>query len=385
MITRKEAALLKLNLLVDGITFSKSFLMRFEQEKSFMEKRRVYNNPDEEGITKNIRIPQELIIDDVVVAVNYKSKSKWVLDYDVDKGYYIREGEKYITEVSFSPKPQFLAMSISNGVECGYVANLYGGKHLAFFTPAYCIYNNFDQGCLFCSLKNNRKMNDDYAYVISESMVREVTRCAIQHDEQIVSGIMLVGGNVSDEDKGFLNFLDLTEAMEKEQLEQKGNVVWETHIATMPPQNELLFKKATNLNVRITMNMEVFDDALFAKYCPGKNKRFGRQKIIDRLKSAANTLDYGRIHSILIAGLEPVESTIEGIHFLASIGVCPIINIFHNDYGTALQNFERPKVEDLLLIGQELQKIYEENDFIPYWNGCGRNSLDYEAKSGLFI
>ena len=88
---------------------------------------------------------------------------------------------------------------------------------------------------------------------------------------------------------------------------------------------------------------------------------------------------------ILIAGLEPVESTIEGIHFLAENGICPIINVFHNDFGTPLQNHKRPSSDELLKIGKELQTIYLKYGFVPYWDGCGRNSLDYEAKEALFV
>ena len=69
---------------------------------------------------------------------------------------------------------------------------------------------------------------------------------------------------------------------------------------------------------------------------------------------------------------------------MAEHGVCPIINVFHNDFGTPMQNYKRPSVEELLEVGKELQAIYSKYGFTPYWDGCGRNSLDYEAKEGLF-
>lgn len=385
MVSRKSAAILKLHLLVDGLNFSEDFLSHFKTENVFMEKRKVYNNPDEEGIREDVKIPQEIIIHDVVIAANYKRKSKWVLDFDNDRKYYIRKEGRFITEVSFSKKPHFLDLSISDGTNCGYIANLYGGKHLAFFTPAYCYYNNTKQGCLFCSLKNNRSKDDEYAFVISELMVNEVTKCALDYDADIIDGVMLVGGNLPDADQGFTNFLNLTEAIEEAQLNRCGSVIWETHIATMPPNNPRLIEKVNDFSARLTMNMEVFDDTIFANFCPGKNVLFGRQKLIESLRIAAETLDYGKTHSILIAGLEPISSTIEGIHMLAEMGVCPIINVFHNDYATPLQYHSRPKFEDLVLLGKELQKVYDKYKFTPYWDGCGRNSIDYEAKEELFI
>lgn len=317
--------------------------------------------------------------------MNFKKKSPWILDFDKILGYIIRKDDKVITTVTFPKRPHFLSSHLKNGTECGYIANLYGGMDLAFFTPASCFYNVSDLGCLYCSLKSNRKNGDSYVDWVTEEMAEEVTNIALDIDRDIVKGVMLVGGNIKDENQNFQNFLCLVSAIERAQLNQIGNIIWETHIATMPPTNLNLFESAKSYNIRITMNMEVFDNKLFSYYCPGKFKLYGRDKLKDAIKTAATIIDYGRIYSILIAGLEPTESTIEGIHFLAEQGVCPIINVFHNDFGTPLQNRKRPLVEELLKIGKELQNVYLKYGFTPYWNGCGRNSLDYEAKEGLFI
>lgn len=384
MISRKEAAYLKLHLLSEGLQFSDGFLEQFVKDDMYMEKRKVYNNPDESYDRIIYRIPQELLIHDIIVAVNFKKKSPWLLDFDKLLGYIVKNNGKVITTVSFPRRPHFLSAHLKDGTECGYIANLYGGMDLAFFTPASCFYNMSDLGCLFCSLKSNRKNGDSYAGWITEEMVEEITHIALDIDRDIVKGVMVVGGNIKDENENFHNFLSLTSAIERAQLNQIGRVVWETHIATMPPDDFNLFESVKLYNLRITMNMEVFDDRLFSQYCPGKFKLYGRDKLKDALKAAAAVVDYGKVHSILIAGLESTKSTIEGIHFLAEHGVCPIINVFHNDFGTPMQNYKRPSVEELLEVGKELQAIYSKYGFTPYWDGCGRNSLDYEAKEGLF-
>lgn len=152
----------------------------------------------------------------------------------------------------------------------------------------------------------------------------------------------------------------------------------------MPPKNLELFENVNNLNARITLNLEVFDDNLFEHYCKGKAKFYGRTNLKNALEYAAKKINGNRVHSILIAGLEPVESTIEGMLYLESIGVAPIINVFHRDNGAILQNHTRPSYNDLLTIAETLQKIYSRNNFTPYWCGCGRNSLDYEALNKWF-
>jgi biotin synthase-like enzyme len=132
------------------------------------------------------------------------------------------------------------------------------------------------------------------------------------------------------------------------------------------------------------MNIEVFDETLFKRICPGKDQLYGRRRLLQALEHAASVVSGMRVHSILIAGLEPVESTISGIRYLASIGVTPIINVFHNDHGSHFEDHERPTYDDLLEIACVLQEVYKEYHLTPYWKGCGRNALDFEAQQGWF-
>ena len=86
MISRKEAAYLKLYLLSEGLQFSDGFLKQFVKDDIYMEKRKVYNNPDESYDRIIDRIPQELLIRDIIVAVNFKKKYPWFLDFDESLG-----------------------------------------------------------------------------------------------------------------------------------------------------------------------------------------------------------------------------------------------------------------------------------------------------------
>src|SRR6266571_2123590 len=75
------AAQLKLHLLSEGVSFDSTFLEHFERDFERMEKRRAYNDSDERQLDRTLRIPQEMYISNVVVAVNYKQHSPWQLVY----------------------------------------------------------------------------------------------------------------------------------------------------------------------------------------------------------------------------------------------------------------------------------------------------------------
>lgn len=383
MLSHHNAALLKLYLLAEGVTFDRGFLEHFARNNEWMEKRRVYNDSDERQLDRTLRIPQEFYLNDIVVAVNYKRNSPWQLVYR-DHCYRLLGQGGIDVEVTFPVRPRFLEQVTPDGIRCDRVANLYGGSSLAFFTPGTCYYFNDGHECKFCSLKPNRSTQQFFLHTISPTLASSVLEIALQTDADLLKQIMLVGGNIPNYDQGFRRHLDIASALDQQQLSLPVERRLETHIATMPPCDFGLFALLQTLNARVTMNIEVFDEQRFEIICPGKTRLYGRQQLLRALKHAATVVSGMRVHSILIAGLEPVESTIAGIKYLASIGVTPIVNVFHNDRGSHYERHPRPPFEHLLEIAQVLQRVYKEYHLTPYWKGCGRNALDFEAQQGWF-
>lgn len=383
VLSHHDAALLKLHLLSEGVTFDRAFLGHFAHDDEWMEKRRVYNDSDERQLDRTLRIPQELYLNDIVVAVNYKRDSPWQLAHR-DHSYRLLGQDGTDVEVTFPVRPRFLAHITPNGIRCDRVANLYGGSSLAFFTPGTCYYFNDGHECKFCSLKPNRSTQQFFLHTISPALASAVLEIALQTDRPLLKQIMLVGGNIPNYDQGFRRHLDITYALDQQQLSLPVEQRLETHIATMPPRDFELFAFLQTRNARVTMNIEVFDEQRFEIICPGKTRLYGRRQLLQALKHAATVVNGKRVHSILIAGLEPVESTIAGINYLASIGVTPIVNVFHNDRGSHYEQHPRPSFEHLLEVAQALQRVYKEYRLTPYWKGCGRNALDFEAQQGWF-
>ena len=382
-LSNHDASLLKLHLLSEGMSFNKEFLDYFARDHSKMEKRRVYNDSDERQLDRTQRIPQELYLSNIIVAVNYKRNSPWRLIYQ-DASYRLVGQDGTDVEVAFPPRPHFFDHVTADGIRCDQAANLYGGAALAFFTPGSCYY--FDDGyeCKFCSLKPNRRDQQFFLHTISPALASAVLKIALQTDSYLLKQIMLVGGNVSDYDQGFQDYLDIATALDQQQGSMPVERRLETHIATMPPRDFGLFAFLQTLSARVSMNIEVFDEQRFEVICPGKAHRYGRKQLLQALEYAAQKVSGMRVYSVLIAGLEPVASTIAGINYLVSNGVTPTVNIFHNDRGSHYEHYPRPSFEHLLEIAQALQRVYKEYHLIPYWKGCGRNALDFEAQQGWF-
>jgi hypothetical protein len=384
VLSQQEAARLKLHLLSEGVSFDNVFLEHFANKLESMEKRRAYDDSDERELDRTKRIPQEMYLSDgVVVAVNYKQHSPWRLVYRNNTYRLIGKHDTDV-EITFPQRPHFFEHVTPGGIRCDRVANLYGGSSLAFFTPSTCYYFNDGHECRFCSLKPNRSEQQIFVHTISPALAASVLQITLETDAALLKQIMLVGGNVPNYDQGFRRHLEIADALDQQQIVLRVERWLETHIATMPPRDFGLFTALNELNARITMNIEVFDEHLFEVICPGKTRLYGRSQLLKALERAASVVSGKRVHSILIAGLEPVHSTIAGMKYLASIGVTPIINVFHNDRGSIYENHPRPSYEHLLEIAYAQQEVYKEYHLTPYWVGCGRNSLDFEAQQGWF-
>src|SRR5450631_927902 len=84
LLSNRHAARIELHVLSEGVFFDSAFLEHFASDSKSMEKRRVYNDSDERQLNRTLRIPQEMYIEGVVVAVNYKQYSPWQLVYRDD-------------------------------------------------------------------------------------------------------------------------------------------------------------------------------------------------------------------------------------------------------------------------------------------------------------
>ncbi len=377
----RRAAKVKLRILSEGIRIDTSCIDVFENRKDLMERRRAYNDTRDRSLDRNLRIPQEIFIGKVVVAVNHKTASSLSLKHDGTDFVISDEGGSSI-QCDIPRRPTFLNLVLSDGTPLASLVNLYGGSSLAFFSPATCYYFNEGIQCNYCSLKPNRDLDSDFVGMVHPKQAAECLQVCLTADENQINQIMLVGGNTRDYNKGFRNYLEIVKALDIA-IKKSDYPALNVHVAAMPPLDFTLIDELKGLNCKITFNLEVFDDALFHLHCEGKSKNYGRGRLKDALRYAVNALP-GRVHSILIAGLESAESTCSGIDWLVEAGINPIVNIFHNDVGAKYESWPRPSLQNLETIAYHLQKVHAAKSIIPYWNGCGRNAIDFEAKMGWF-
>jgi hypothetical protein len=68
--------------------------------------------------------------------------------------------------------------------------------------------------------------------------------------------------------------------------------------------------------------LELLDPDWFARICPGKQRMHGQQLFIDAMTHCVAQMPRGAVSGEIIAGIEPVERTLEAIDLITSPRVC---------------------------------------------------------------
>ncbi|MBC3365333.1 radical SAM protein [Pseudomonas sp. SWRI154] len=365
---------LKLEILCHGVNFSREFLEYFKAATDHIEKRRAYGTGDSVIVSSNIRTPQELILNkQIIVAANYNPSSDYLIILE-QKTPILKQGNRTI-EITFPKRPEFYGAHLSNGELCEQHLTAYGNSTLGIFSPGHCYYFNDGHECKFCSLGSARKVFSDHKMRIKGSLAGEAVAMAITKESNRYRRVLLNGGTIPNYDKGYSIHLDLLERIKN----TDANSTLDYHLISMPPKDFRLFERFKTVGNNMSMSLEVFDPELFSKVCPGKSRDFTRERFLAAFEAAVDVLGRGNVYAGFVAGMEPLESIIEGIEYFGEMGVVPAVAVFHPDAGSQYASRQRPSLDFLKSLGKKMSEIYQREGFKPLIEGSGRNSLDTEA------
>ena len=376
-----DEAWIKLSILSRGLIIDESIGEYCARTEDVALRRNVYNTPIW-TTGPAMPMPQEVRLGPVVLAVNSYGESDWRLAHDSHRGAPVLRHDPSGMEC---PASYLSDLSVLANGDISALANIYGGAALAFFSPRSCYFFNDGSQCGFCSLEGTADESRGYSALLSPDEITTAVNAALDNEPDRIEQIMIVGGNMRNLNRGFRHHVSLataaTRAIAAHGLADRVSV----HVATMPPRDLALIADLKELdNVHVMFNLEVWDPVVFADLCPGKDADYGRDGILQALGHLRDAIGPYRAHSLLIAGLEPAESTVRGAFELAEMGVSPIVNVYHSDRHARLGLGQRPTFETLVDVALGIQELYRQYPVLPYWRSCGRNSIDSEASRQLF-
>lgn len=214
-----ETVSLKLELLCNGVSFTREFLEYYQARTDHIEKRRAYGTGDSIVLNSSTRTPQEIILDgQIIAAANYNPDSDYriALEQEIP---VIKHGNRTV-RITFPSRPRSYGKYLSNGSLLEQHITAYGNSTLGIFSPGHCYYFNDGNECKFCSLGSARETLSDHKMRIKGDVAGEAVAIAIKEEDGRYKRVLLNGGTIPNYDKGYSIHMDLLERVKKHKLEK---------------------------------------------------------------------------------------------------------------------------------------------------------------------
>jgi hypothetical protein len=156
----------------------------------------------------------------------------------------------------------------------------------------------------------------------------------------------------------------------------------------MAPKDDLLdprLLRRWGIN-ELSINLEVYNADVARRWVRGKHN-VGRDKYLRFIEDAVGVFGVGKIRSLLLVGLEPIEDTLRGVEELARRGCDPVLSPFRPDPATPLRNLQPPSSEMLTEAYQRAKDIVGQHQGVelgPRCIPCMHNTLTFPDNSGAY-
>jgi len=264
------------------------------------------------------------------VVESFVAQSPWTLhDRFVENE---ESGERY--DVRVPEQPDWYGRQTARGVRMRDVGVLQG-TYLGIYVGPPCAYwrPGTDQACRFCTTGLNV---DEQRRVTVEDVV-ETARTA-----KTESGVTFVHLNSGYQSGAAARMV----APFVEALKREVGVLVGVQIAPEAPLPEFDALLAAGVD-HFSFCLEYFDSEAFERLCPGKAQTLGQDAFFRTLAHVQGRMPRGACSGEIIAGNEPIESTLAAIDAITDLGAFPTVCIFRPLQGSAMEDSPAPDPEDM--------------------------------------
>lgn len=260
----------------------------------------------------------------------------------VENKLELYEDERYVTEIKVLQLPEWC-----NDYVEGYRVGDYIRPHSQDCVACwpYLVCNYYVQGmqCQFCSMGSYHIQT-----IIPEHIVGKMVYRSLKHNPHYE--VALSGGTCNEPDHSINYFAKICE-----NIRQYGAKY--ISVETAPPSDLSYINKLYNSGATaIIMNLEVADDNLRKKMCPGKSS-ISELHYMHAYEEAIKSFGIGNVSCVLIAGIQEAEDIVKKASELIDLGVIPTIIPFKPLDGCILKENETVNPDELIMISTEVEKL----------------------------
>jgi hypothetical protein len=297
--------------------------------------------------------------------VKWIDMSPWKIDINNTSGLSLYYQQTPICPVHIDKIDEFAGLETSRGVRFS-AASFFATDRLRLYHGISCKFKKSGKGCRFCEMPiEATQFSLEDVFEIFDYYLRNAV--GLRH--------FLIGGGSHDDEVRKISMLS-------RYIRSKTDK--EIYVMCLPVEEDASLFELKNAGVNeIAFNIEIFDPEIARLIMPGKGE-IPRDTYFKALEKATKYWGKeGNVRSLVIAGLEPEESFLNGIKHLCEIGVMPIVSVFRPMRGTAMESAMPPSNIWLYELYQKAQKICKSFNLYlgPSCTSCQNNTLSLPLES----
>ncbi|HSL23335.1 MAG TPA: radical SAM protein [Vicinamibacterales bacterium] len=299
----------------------------------------------------------------VPVVERFVRESPYVLAGAPSLGYRVvdeRVGQEYPIEIP--REPHWYSRQTSRDVAMNRIAVMQG-TYLAIYVNPVCAFWNFKPAlnCKFCTTGRNVGESEEPDKALEDVL----ETCWAAKEESGITFAHLNGGYQGSRGIAF------TEPYVRRIKEEVGLLVG---VQLAPEKRFEQYDRLLDAGVdHLSFCIEFLDPKWFADICPGKDRMLGQPLFMQALEHCASKMPRGAVSGEIIAGLEPIESTLRAIEEITSRGAFPTVCIFRPTIGSDMEHWPPPRYEDMRVV---MEAVYD---------ACRRHRLPIGAAPNIEV
>jgi hypothetical protein len=291
--------------------------------------------------------------------LKWDRRSRYSLIKENGAIYLAHKGE-VIFPIEFGARPKYYGLKTSDGTRMNTLALYSGDGTLLVPYSNECAFKEKGRDCKFCNINATSRTYGEaegigwkYPHQIGEAVAAAYREDGARH-------VTLTGGFVAER-REVEYYLDVADSIR----EHTGLDDFNGTACVGAPHDLSIIDKYKEAGFRtIATNIEIWDKNLFRAICPGKDiESGGYDHWVKTLEYEAEVFGRGKVRSNIVAGIEPKDSTLEGIEYLASKGVICFATSWNPNPGSALEGHRSPEPEWHFDLFKKIAAIYRRHGF----------------------
>ncbi len=284
--------------------------------------------------------------------------------------------DELIAGVEFHPMPEYYSETLSSGKAISEIAPVLEWGYLIYLTIfRLCQYWGKEEECQYCDINENyrqqKKAGREYTGIKDVADILDALD-TIYRKDQTAKAITITGGSITRLLSG-KNEADFYRDYAAAVHERFGDHwILKAGVEAYPIED---CKRLAEAGIKIYHpNFEIWDETLFKRICPGKERFVGRDEWVKRTVDAAEVFGPQNVIPNFVAGVEmaqpfgyqnfqeAVESTRQGLEYFMSRSIMPRFTTWCREPLAHLKNQDSPPLEyyvKLLLVWRDTFEKYQ--------------------------